>query len=154
MIYTCMMQYHLMFFVNSCGRDRTRNTGMIVCQVCSENFQTNINCELGGLRRQALFPLNVPLSSTFLQISQSQWMSTVTGSMHVKQQIHDCYTIMTMNTHSSHTFHLLILPHIHFTITTTTCMCICRFWDMSMIFQTRTSTIIRNQSVLWSITCF
>ena len=131
---------------NLCGRDRTRNTGMIVCQVCSENFQTNINCE-SAVTGDKSFSLSMyhfpPLFFRSLRTSGClQWLDRCMWSSK--------YMIVTpwQWTHS-HTLPLLILrTHIHFTITTMTC--ICWFWDTSAIFQTRTCTIIRNQSVLWS----
>ena len=34
-----------------CYRDKVHNTGLIVCQVCSEDFQTTINCKLESYLR-------------------------------------------------------------------------------------------------------
>uniref|UniRef100_A0A8C6TIY3 Transcription elongation factor 1 homolog n=1 Tax=Neogobius melanostomus TaxID=47308 RepID=A0A8C6TIY3_9GOBI len=52
--------------------ERTRNTGIISCSVCLEEFQTPITCIL----------LNKSMN-----ICQNQWTCTVTGSMPVKQPI-------------------------------------------------------------------
>ena len=35
----------LTLMIKTTPRDKVRNTGLIVCQVCLEDFQTAINCK-------------------------------------------------------------------------------------------------------------
>ncbi|XP_053706863.1 transcription elongation factor 1 homolog isoform X1 [Synchiropus splendidus] len=70
--------------------ERTRNTGIISCSVCLEEFQTPITCIL-PLR--VTFPLcEAEESVSFtrrLQICPSRWTSTATGSTLVKRPTSD-----------------------------------------------------------------
>lgn len=88
-------------------RERTRNTGIISCSVCLEEFQTPITCILSSkIKCRPFFLWN--LSSTFClpKISLNQWTCTVIGSMPVKQPISSqVYTIKRL----SHTNNALFI---------------------------------------------